>query len=352
MNGAANDGAMGGALDGGADGGADGGPVGPIPCGATFCRPDQSCVNGECEFSCPDGGVTVPGMFTNIGSAADSLKGVGGTVCVGDATLAGAELSLFNESIEVRGISPKRSIISGGFDIAGSWGRPSTASASLTVRGLDLDGGLTIAFQQGYTDHVAVIASKVVHKIYDEPAAVLISGSDPSDVLLDGDDLTCVDPNYTHCEAVELAGGIEMTIQNSYIHDAGGGVLAVDMSGGTLRIVNNTIVNNEYALEGGSGTFHLLVANNIIAHSLYAGTDGFPHSAIVHHHNVHWKNGGDWPLGMSDVTADPLLDGNTPPGLGSGSPARGTADPMVAPAVDYFGRARGKSPDIGAIQSP
>ena len=58
-----------------------------------------------------------------------------------------------------------------------------------------------------------------------------------------------------------------------------------------------------------------------------------------------------WP-GSSDVTADPLLDTEKPPALGAGSPCRGAGDATVAPATDFFGRARSGRTDIGARQDP
>jgi hypothetical protein len=56
--------------------------------------------------------------------------------------------------------------------------------------------------------------------------------------------------------------------------------------------------------------------------------------------------------GMGTTESDPMLDtSTTPPGLLSGSPCRGAANPSVAPAHDFWGRPRGSSLDIDAVQS-
>jgi hypothetical protein len=97
---------------------------------------------------------------------------------------------------------------------------------------------------------------------------------------------------------------------------------------------------------------HLIVQNG-------TGVDMEPGSAmptINHGNNALFGNTANY-YGMAVdgpgyVKSDPLLDTTvTPPRLGQGSPARGAADPGHAPAKDFWGRTRGQSPDIGAVQN-
>src|SRR5689334_10794488 len=77
-------------------------------CGGQLCRADQSCVSGKCQFSCS--GVTVPGMFSTLASAASSLEGTGGVICVGAFTFTGSESVPYNRALTIIGLGPDQSI--------------------------------------------------------------------------------------------------------------------------------------------------------------------------------------------------------------------------------------------------
>ena len=56
--------------------------------------------------------------------------------------------------------------------------------------------------------------------------------------------------------------------------------------------------------------------------------------------------------GPAYLEVDPMLDATTtPPSLALGSPARGAGSLSHAPALDFWGNARGGHADLGAVQA-
>jgi hypothetical protein len=142
--------------------------------------------------------------------------------------------------------------------------------------------------------------------------------------------------------------------------------IAGTMSGGTVTIIGNTIIETNYAFfESGTGSF--LLTNNIITAgpninngvNLLAGDYNLVSApAFTQLHGIVNAN----PLLASIVTglpqahgvvnANPLLV-NTNKGLywlTAGSPARGMALPTAASTNDFFGKARALVSDVGAVQ--
>jgi len=180
----------------------------------------------------------------------------------------------------------------------------------------------------------------------------------PLTLNLDGVDLSSGSTPYA-LEVGTLGGGVlTLNVVNSYIHGSTsgvsvslGGALASELaatfendtfesngtafiepagSGATLQFWNNLVVNNMVGVStGGGSTF----GNN----AYFGNTTNFAGTAIA---------------GTGVVEANPdLATGTSPPGLLAGSPCRGAGDPSHAPNHDFYGRARGASVDIGAVQS-
>jgi hypothetical protein len=313
-------------------------------CGGQLCRGDQSCVSGKCQFSCS--GVTVPGMFPTLASAATSLEETGGVICVGAFTFTSSEAVPYNRALTIIGLGPDQSIFQGRVDFSETTQRTSNSPANIVIKGISVGGGMTLEPSSNIHDHLLLTASRVRGLISVSPNA--------AQIVFDGDDLA----NDAQNPAVDLVGIFNnaptpaFTVQNCFIHDSGIGIHHLESTAtNPIAVVNNTFLNDTTALIG-DGVAASLAANNLIVNSLNAGIDisGMPWNL---HNNSFFMTGSNTPPpGSSDVTTDPKIDTQSPPALGSGSPCRGTGDSSVAPAADFFGRARSGAVDIGARQDP
>jgi hypothetical protein len=227
-----------------------------------------------------------------------------------------------------------------------------TQPAKVNITGLRL----TSIHIAGYThnDTISLSGSKVLGKVPLQAGAVLLSVGSNVTVLLDALDVQCAGNALGSCVAVLVAGfGAKLiSISNSWIHDSNVGISLSDSFTGVAEIVNNTIARNGAGING-DGRMQATVTNNLFF-SCRGGQGGFTVPGITHH-NAYWQVSANTLAPdpqKGDVIGDPLLDTSTPPGTSAGSSCRGAGDPATARPVDYFGRARGARPDIGALQAP
>ena len=134
-------------------------------------------------------------------------------------------------------------------------------------------------------------------------------------------------------------------------------------SAATITLTNNTFANNGTAINlspnspaPGGGSFDVQYFNNIIANNTLGVTINSNVHILKHGNDALWGNTTNYSGlaadGPGTVKADLMLDNSTvPPGLLPGSPCRGAGSVTEAAATDFYGRARGTSIDIGAVQS-
>jgi hypothetical protein len=316
----------------------------PGPCGGQLCRADQTCVSGKCQFSCS--GVTVPGMFSTLASAATSLEGTGGVICVGAFTFTSSESVPYNRALTIIGLSPDQSIFQKRVDLVETTSRTSNTPANIIIKGISVQGGMSLEMSMNIHDHLLMTATRVRGLISATPNA--------AQIVLDGDDLA----NDAQNPALDLLGVFTsaptpaLIVQNCFIHDSGIGIHHLEPTAtNPITIVDNTFLNDTSGLIG-DGMVASLAANNLFANSLNAGVDIQGVAWNVHNNSFFMTGSNAPPPGASDVTADPRLDTQSPPALGAGSPLLGAGDATVAPATDFFARPRSGRSDIGARQDP
>lgn len=324
-------------------------------CGGQTCRAHQTCVAGGCATPCV--GKNVPGDYANVQDAVTALKDIGGTICVGAATLS--------ENVYVQATQPL--VISGTSSLSTLRGQIVLAAGpKLTVRDLSIveyspyhRGSIVVGGAR------AVLISAVRFLPTTHPG-LFVDESDPQlDLLVDG----CEFAGATGVPEVEEgcyqagvcvrshAPEIKVAVQNSWFHGAANGLRALKWGpSGTLSFINNTLVDNGTAIhvvsdEAGS-TFRY--ANNVIAKNQIGvtveGTSGTVTSAANLWFGNATKLQGAASAGTGDIDSDPNLDGSTPPRPKAGSPARAAANASFSPASDYFGIARPSTPAIGAVE--
>ena len=161
-------------------------------------------------------------------------------------------------------------------------------------------------------------------------------------------------------EAIAFSTGTSarLTVESSYISSTGSGIaLLASGNVSTINVVNSTFASNgsglDFATTQGPGSSPVAAVYNSLFLDNGAGVD--TSNAGPTSHNAFYGNLENY-TGMavgnaSDSTANPLVDNATPPGLLVGSPCRASGDPAHAAALDFYGRPRGGTPDIGAVQS-
>ena len=307
-------------------------------CGSTYCFAGQTCVTNQCVFTgCV--GTNVPGDYSSIANAITALGSNGGTICL--AAQAYSEIvNIPAAPFTIQGISAQHTsveemeIVGGNITLLGlttELGVGPTSPGSLSVRAASLDGAPRTLPALSFIAYTG--------------AAV------PFTVTLDGVDLsTAANQNGIDAIISNNLLGLNVTVQNCYIHDTNYGVYFV--GGAPITLINDTFVNNAVGMYIDVNASYF---NNIITGSSLAIDQSFT-SNDVFGNNLLFGNSTNY-AGMAGngpgyVKADPMFDTSTsPPGLLAGSPARGAADPTHAPATDFWGRPRGTSVDIGAVQS-
>jgi hypothetical protein len=325
-----------------------------VVCAGQPCFTGQSCVSGACAFeSCT--GYNVPGDYATLAAALAAVSPKGGTICLGaqdyDETV-GIESGDASGVVVIQGVSAASTSVTSLSVESGD------AIPSVVVKGLTLGSLYMFTGTVDVTMSVSISASKL-------ESVNLSAGSGTVDLTLDGVEVTA----SSTAEPVMTLGtaddGVSATIliQNSYIHDSGGIQIGANFSWGdglsiSTTMLNNTFVNNSTAINdtseaccGWSVTsayYNNVFLDNTLALSLAAlGSVG--NNAFYGNTNNY---GGAATDGSGTIKTDPKLDtSTTPPGLLAGSPLRGAADASHAPTHDYWGRSRGASVDIGAVQS-
>jgi hypothetical protein len=366
-----------------ADGGGDGGdpPAGLLPCGTVFCREDATCVSGACELpACV--GYHVPGDYATVQAAATAIGPAGGTICVGAGTFA--------EDVFVNGQSP---VVVQGVSAAKTTVRSLYLASSVTVKGLSTSAPSTIspgldvtlsnvrlATETGTALVVGANGGGAVGKRIRILASQIAgaSGGIRFENAYDKNELFTIDrcdvssPQGPAIWMNELTSSIanspvRLSVENSWIHDSREGLLFTAPRGCTscpypntstsdaISLVNDTFTSNGTAVRAATerpGTPTLRIHNSLFSKSTLAisVSNGIDAQAS---HNLLFGNATNYEGivdGPSTIKADPKLDGATPPRPGPGSAARGAADLARAPARDYWGRARGATADIGAVE--
>jgi hypothetical protein len=328
----------------------------PVTCMGNRCLAGQSCSGGACTFPCS--GVHVPGDYSTVQSAIDAVSVRGGTICVGGGTFAEANHISTNKTVVIQGVSASESII-------GTTSFIILDSSDVTLRGVTIPDLEVSSQTSPGVYNVSVVACTVgdVSGNHFLALELAVSGGDLT-VTLDGVDLSSHETGGGNVGAVEIVKGysdaqasLDLVVRNCYLHDSQAGV-DYEANGTTMptavTLVNDTFMRNGTAIRvAASGPVILGYDNNLIAYNA-VGVD-LPTPPFHAGHNALFGNttadyaGVDG--GIGDILADPMLDPSVPPGLLPGSPCRGAGDPTRAPATDFWGRARGASPDIGAVQS-
>ena len=330
------------------------GEGGAVTCAGKPCFAGQSCVGGACTFTdCT--GDHVPGDYATVAAAVSALSGKGGTICLGaqayDETV-GVGTATAPGTLVIQGVSPAQTTLTQLSVESGS------AIPTVVVKGLSLGSLFMFTGTAPVANDVSLSACKV--------GGISVSaGSGDVTLSLDGVEVTATSTVAPILSFGTADDGVNarLSIQNSYIHDSGGIRVSANFAWGvglllTTTMTNNTFVNNTTAVDDSSDpccgwaishaySNNLFVDNGVGLSLATLGTVG---------NNAFYGNttnyAGAAVDGPGTVKSDPMLDKSTaPPGLLSGSPCRGAGDASVAPTHDYWGRPRGSSVDIGAVQS-
>ena len=339
-------------LDGGA-------PSSRIACAGNYCRGDQTCNAGSCQFACV--GTQVPGDYASIQAAINANVGVTDlTICLKaqnyPETVSSTSAPATPKNLTIIGVSSSVSTIT-------SLTLEYSAFSNVAIHGVGFTGGVVLEY---LTKPVQFVGSKIA-----STSGYGLSAYGVADVLLDGCDVSSATNAYAVNFVAETATTYapntqKITVQNSYIHDSGTGI-EIQVGGynsGTTptvlaNIVNDTFNNNSSGIVTTGSVYPVTVtyANNLIVNSKSYGIDQEATTeTVVTKNNALFGNANNYAGSAVDgpgyVKADVKLDSTqNPPGLSNGSPARGAANEAMAPATDFWGVARSSSPDIGAVQN-
>lgn len=316
-------------------------PTNRVSCGGTFCRGDQACVSGRCEFSCT--GTQVPGDYATLANAVSALNPTGGTICLKAGT--------FSESVSISGTAGKTLTIVG---LNSATTKVSTITVgtgydSVTIRGIDTS---LRASGRSKLDATAIAGE------------VYAQSNGPQEIRIDGANLggTAASPKSYGLYVYPGSGGgaPKVTLSNSYIHDTSTGVYIYNYYGSSeVSIVNSTFTSNDTGIQVQSGSYPLTLtySNNIFLNQRsFAVALAQTVQNLVHENNLLFGNQNNYSGTAADgadyLKVDPMLDTGAPPEPRQGSPARRSSLASRAPAVDFYGIARGASSDRGCVQSP
>jgi hypothetical protein len=345
------------ASDGGNHGSEAGQDSGGVAlCGGVTCYAGQSCLAGQCQYTdCV--GDHVPGDYATIQDAVNALSG-GGTICLAAQTYSEAVTAPFTTGpVNLQGAGPGQSIVTS-FTVNDSTEVP---SYSYSLDGISL-GALSLNGSFGSGSREVKVTNSVIAATGDGANAVSVDdgeGTSPVSLTLDGVDVS----------SASTGGGIELftesvdtviTVESSYIHGGSFGVNgyiypADGVGAATIVLLNNTFENNATAIDFDSyvgSTLSVSLYNNLFVDNGVA--IALTYAAIVGNNALYGNTtnyAGVATDGPGYVKANPLLDTSTPPGLLPGSPCRGAGNAAHAPTDDFYGKARGATPDIGAVQS-
>ncbi|MEO8798136.1 MAG: right-handed parallel beta-helix repeat-containing protein [Polyangiaceae bacterium] len=341
-------------------------PTSRIACGGTYCRGDQSCNAGSCQYACT--GTQVPGDYATIQAALTALVGTtDAKICLKaqsyPETVSFSSSSTTNtpKSVEIVGVS----------------------SSSTTINALNISGNPfshVVVRGVAFTSTVSFTANPEKIELYGvrlgnaSTTSYALQVDSNADLLLDGCEVTA-SPSYygiylsrstSAYGAVTTSLAPKVTIRNSWIHDAQYGVYTSTSSYSgsqptlNVSLVNNTFSGNNYGISTTGGSYipmNLTYVNNVIVNSKTYGVSlSAAQTTVTAKNNALWNNVNNYAGSATDgagyVKADLKLDSSqSPPALGAGSPARGAADATMAPEVDFWDVTRPSTPDIGAVQN-
>jgi hypothetical protein len=302
-------------------------------------------------LSCP-GGKTVPGDFATVQAGLDALAPTGGTLCLG-AQAFNEQVGLKgSKALTIQGVSPDKTSL---FQLTVGYGTP----VELTVRGLTI-GATWVSSAKGTVTFDAVRLGNAANIF--TPLRVEQTTADNVSVTLDRVDVAGNGPTMMLVEIEQSwpGAGITLLMQNSYLHDGDYGFSfrssEFQQTPTSLTLLNNTFVNNGYAVEIDPGSrtvpVNAVIYNNVLYPNIYDYALYKSNLSLQSGYNSLFESDAGLGSGPGDVTTDPMLDNSSkPPGLLPGSPCLGAGDPTHAPKYDYWGNPRGARVDIGAVQS-
>jgi hypothetical protein len=329
----------------GKDGGSDGSvrATNRIACGSGFCRTDQTCQAGRCVYSCT--GTQVPGDYATLQAAIGPLSDRDAVICYKvtgaavDNTVSITSSQAIPKTLTIIGVSPDQAKVP---TINVTSGHSSVTFKGLVAETMTTNGTTKVTLDGGHVSYLSV------------------STQQTGDVLLDGVDVGGTTQSYG-IYAYVGNNATKIKVQNSYFHDSYYGAYVYSSSSyqADLQFLNNTFANNtNYAMyTQNSSNMKLTLAGNIFTNcrgtalyltSFQAGSE-FTNNLLFGNTTNYAGNASD---GTNYVKADPMLDNGVPPDTKPGSPARNAGAATRAPALDFYGVARGATPDIGAGQSP
>lgn len=323
-------------------------PTNRVSCGGTFCRGDQACVSGRCEFSCT--GTQVPGDYATLANAVSALNPTGGTICLKAGT--------FSENVSITG-NPGKTLTIVGLNAATTKVSSITVGTgydTVTIRGIDTSLRAQGGNSNGQQAKLEAIA--IAGEVYAQ------SNGPNQHIIIDGANLggTAASPKSYGLYVYPGSGGgsPKVTLTNSYIHDTNAGVYIYNYYGTSeVSVVNSTFVSNEIGINvvGGGRPLTLTYSNNIFLNQRsFAVALAQAVQNLVHENNLLFGNQNNYSGTAADgagyLKVDPMLDTGAPPEPRQGSPARRSSLASRAPAVDFYGIARGASSDRGCVQSP
>jgi len=314
-------------------------PTNRVACGGTFCRADQACNMGRCEFACT--GTQVPGDYATLANAVSALSPNGGTICLKAQT--------YSESVSVTGTAGKTLTIVGvnANDTKVTGITVGTGFDAVTIRGI---GSQITA--QGRSKLEAIAVAGMVYVQANGPQETRIEGANL------GGTPTALQSYGLYIYPQSGGGSPKVTVQNTYFHDNTRGIYMYGNYGvADVSVLNCTFANNTDGIVAVSSTYPpvLTYSNNIFVNQRsFALNLAGPIPQLVHENNLLFGNANNYSGIAADgadyLKADPNLDNAVPPEPRTGSPARKSSLTSRAPATDFYGVARAGGADRGAVQ--
>lgn len=347
-------------------------------CGGAICRDGQRCVGGACVEP-PCTGAHVPGTYATIAAAIDALNGAGGgTICLGAGTYA-EDVATTGSRITVVGVSSARTTVNsitletwGDFALRGihvtHFVKVTQHEGTFRVDDTIVDRGTSFAapLPPAFANAAGLEAHASAFFADGGLPALYVERRGPYTMLVDGCEIAASGYPALDVYLYEegSAGAGTFTLTNSYVHDSAQGIHVTDNGdifdlADTFTLENDVFRGNAVAVTPATSKsrsgFVLRYFNDVFVQN-QLGLD-LPFSIDVEHgHNALYGNVTDYAGSAVDgsgyLHGDPQLDTSTPPRPLASSPLRGAGDAAHAPDHDYWGRARGASVDIGAVQTP
>ena len=373
----------------------DGGPNanGAAKCGGTHCGAGALCVADQCEYTVCSG-YHVPGDYATVQAAADALRSIGGTICIGVGTWNEDVYVGAQAPITVMGVSSSKTLLRS-LAVSSADGIAVDVKGIATQESCKVSGGGTFTFTNTSAASLGSgTAFATLPASLGGPPTVTITAStikggrkglhivSGGTVTVDGCDLSTTDGAGGSAILLEqqppqgtfmTLAAISVNVTNSYIHGSGSGVAMSGYTGcsspcpegsvnWTLHLVNDTFAKNQSAvsidslLSNPSSIQKLQLWNDLFVDNTSAIQILTPSVVAVEHGaNALLGNATNY-QGISDgpgyVKSGVQLDASEPPGLLATSAGRGAGDKSQAPPVDYWGAPRGEQSTSAPCKIP